>query len=137
VSNLSHLGNGLLAQEGGSPVGLLVLLLPIAAIIYLSVIPQRKQRQKQAELMRNLEVDDEVVTIGGIIGNINHIEGDEIHIEVDTDVVVRFSKAAIASKVPAPGEEAEAPPKSRWSQLLGGGAPAGSKPGSDSEAEKD
>jgi preprotein translocase subunit YajC len=123
VNTLGQLGGALLAQDGGgNPLGILILLLPIAAIIYLTVIPQRKQRQKQADLMRQLEVGDEVVTIGGIIGTINYLEGDEAHLEVDTDVVVRFSKSALASKVPAEGEESAEPPKSRWSTLLGGGA---------------
>ncbi len=136
MSILSHLGSGLLAQEG-SPFGLLILLLPIAAIIYLTVVPQRKQRQKQAELMRALDIDDEVVTIGGMKGTINHIEDDEIHLEVDTDVVIRFTKSAIASKVPGPDDEAAPAPQSRWSQLLGGGSPAAAKDGAKEDSGSD
>lgn len=93
----------ILAQsEGGSPFGLIILLLPIAAIVFLMVVPQRKQRQKQAQLMSSLEVGDEVVTIGGLFGVVNVVEDDTVHLEVDDDVVMRFSKAAISRKATEP-----------------------------------
>ena len=123
VSYLSFLGSGFLAQEGGNPFGLLILLLPVAAIIYLTVIPQRKQRKKQAELAANLSVGDEVVTIGGMIGTINFMEGDEVHLEVDDDVVIRFSKSALSGKTtPEGGDPKSSGAKSGWSSLFGGGA---------------
>lgn len=87
---------------GGSPLGLIILLLPIAAIIFLTVVPQRKQRRKQAELMAALEVGDEVVTIGGIHGVVNHIEDGVVHLEVDDDVVVRFGLGAVSRKADEP-----------------------------------
>jgi len=93
----------LLAQDDqGSSIGLLILLLPIAAIIFLTVVPQRKQRQRQAQLMASLEVGDEVVTVGGLFGVINDIEDDIVHLEVDSDVVVRVGRAAIARKAEEP-----------------------------------
>lgn len=87
---------------GGSPLGLIILLLPIAAIIFLTVVPQRKQRRKQAELMAALEVGDEVVTIGGIHGVVNHIEDGVVHLEVDDDVVVKFGLGAVSRKAGEP-----------------------------------
>ena len=81
----------LLAQEssGGSPLGIIILLLPIAAIVFLMVVPQRRQKAKQQELLNNLEVGDEVISIGGIHGVINHIEDDVVHLEVDDVQVVK------------------------------------------------
>lgn len=123
MSNLSFLGSGFLAQEGGSSFGLLILLLPVAAIIYLTVMPQRKQRKKQAELAANLSEGDEVVTIGGIIGTINFLEDDQVHLEVDDDVVIRFSKSALSGKTePDGGDGKSSGSKSGWSSLFGGGA---------------
>lgn len=87
---------------GGSSLGLIILLLPIAAIIFLTVVPQRKQRRKQAELMGSLEVGDEVVTIGGIHGVVNHLEDDVVHLEVDDDVVLKFGLGAVSRKAGEP-----------------------------------
>jgi preprotein translocase subunit YajC len=126
------------AQEsGGNPLGLIILLLPIAAIIFLTVVPQRRQRRQQAELMNAMDVGDEVVTIGGIHGVINHIEDDVLHIEVDDDVVVKFSKGAISRRV---GDPDPSDPASRQrgggilGSLMGGGsAPARSGAGGDAD----
>jgi preprotein translocase subunit YajC len=99
----------LFAQDngGGSSLGLIILLLPIAAIIFLTVVPQRKQRRKQAELMGSLEVGDEVVTIGGIHGVVNHIEDDVVHLEVDDDVVMKFGLGAVSRKAGEPDPAAK------------------------------
>ncbi len=121
----------LLAQEssGGSPLGILILVLPIAAIIFLMVVPQRRQKAKQQELMNNLEVGDEVISIGGIHGVINHIEDDVVHLEVDDDVVMKFGLGAISRKAHEPDPNS---PEARRSggllaSLMGGGAQSASK----------
>ncbi|MEZ5239477.1 MAG: preprotein translocase subunit YajC [Microthrixaceae bacterium] len=128
----------LIAQEnGGSPLGLIILLLPIAAIIFLTVVPQRRQRRKQQELMGSLEVGDEVVTIGGIHGVVNHIEDAVVHLEVDDDVVMKFGLGAVSRKAEEPDPDA---PGSRsgggglLGALTGGGAAASSK---DADADGD
>lgn len=105
----------ILAQEegGGSILGLLIILIPMGAIFYLAIVPQRKARQRQAELLRSLDVGDEVVTNGGIIGVITHIEDDLYHLEVDSDVVVRIAKSAVASSTAAPDPKDAPPSRSR------------------------
>jgi preprotein translocase subunit YajC len=121
----------LLAQEssGGSPLGIIILLLPIAAIVFLMVVPQRRQKAKQQELLNNLEVGDEVISIGGIHGVINHIEDDVVHLEVDDDVVMKFGLGAISRKAHEPDPNS---PEARRSggllaSLMGGGTPSASK----------
>jgi preprotein translocase subunit YajC len=103
----------MLAQENkGNPiVSLLILGLPIAAIFYLMVIPQRKQRAKQQAFLSKLGVGDEVVTAGGLYGTITYIEDGIAHLEVDTDVVIRvavssLSRSAIEDAPPASDDEA-------------------------------
>lgn len=130
----------LLAQEnGGNPLGLIILLLPIAAIIFLTVVPQRRQRQKQAALMSAIEVGDEVVTIGGIHGVVNHIEDDVVHLEVDDDVVIKFGLAAVSRKAEEP-DPATARSRGGFLSALtgtGGGSPATSSRASDDGDEGD
>lgn len=90
------------SDNQGSPLGLLILLVPMGAILWLTIVPQRKQRQRQAELMSKLAVGEEVVTNGGIIGTITFLEDDVVHLEVDSDVVIRVAKGAISRTTSEP-----------------------------------
>ncbi len=114
----------LLAQdkaEGGSIFGLLILIVPLGAILYMTIVPQRKARQKQADLLRKIEVGDEVLTTGGIVGVITFVEDDLYHLEVYNDVVIRIAKTAVARSLAE--AEASAQPASRTRRgLLGSGA---------------
>lgn len=58
----------------------------IVAVFYMIIIRPQKKRENEVEEMRNnLKVGDEIITIGGIIGKIAKIKGDEIVIEVGAD----------------------------------------------------
>jgi preprotein translocase subunit YajC len=71
----------LLAQTapaaGGGTSSLMPLLVQFALIIgiiyFLMVRPQQKQRRQHEEALRGLKRGDEVVTTGGIIGEVIHI----------------------------------------------------------------
>jgi preprotein translocase subunit YajC len=66
----------LLAQAGGagSLMPLLVQFALIIGIIYFIMIrPQQKQRQKHESALKSLKRGDEVVTAGGIVGEVIHI----------------------------------------------------------------
>ena len=93
----------ILAQENsGNPLSLLIIVIPMAAILYMTIVPQRKQRQRQADMLRKLDVGDEVITTGGIVGVITFVEDDLFHLEVDTDVVIRIAKSAVARTTAEP-----------------------------------
>lgn len=94
----------LLAQDegGGSILGLLIILIPMGAILYMTIVPQRKQRQRQADMLRKLDVGDEVITTGGIVGVITFVEDELFHLEVDNDVVIRIAKSAVARSTADP-----------------------------------
>lgn len=71
----------ILAQAGGAAGGgassLMPLLVQFALIIgiiyFLMVRPQQKQRRQHEESLRTLKRGDEIVTSGGIIGEVIHI----------------------------------------------------------------
>jgi preprotein translocase subunit YajC len=126
----------LFAQESqGNPLGLIILLLPIAAIIFLTVVPQRRQKRKQAELMANLAVGDEVVTIGGIHGVVNFIEDDVVHLEVDDDVVVKFSLGAVSRTAQEPDPDSAPAQRGGLMGALMGGSTASRDRGTDGDGD--
>lgn len=63
------------AAPGGSPLtGFLIQFVLIVAIIYFIMVrPQQKQRRQHEEALRTLKRGDEVVTSGGIVGEVIHI----------------------------------------------------------------
>ncbi len=119
-------------QASGGILNLLILVLPLGLLFYMMVVPQRKQKQKHAAFVSSLGVGDDVVTAGGMYGTISFMEDDVVHLEVDTDVVIRVSKGSLSrAAVESP---VEAPTRGRG--LLGGRAPAatGDAPSSDPES---
>ena len=56
------------------------------AILYFFMIRPQKKKEKEIQLMRSkLEVGDEIVTIGGIIGRVVNIKDETIVIETGSD----------------------------------------------------
>ena len=81
----------------------LVTLLPFVLIFvvmyFLMVRPQQKRSQEQRRLISSLEPGDEVVTIGGVFGDIVELEDAEVILEVYDGTQVKFLRSAIARKV--------------------------------------
>ena len=63
------------AGGAGSLTPLLVQFTLIIAIIYFVLIrPQQKQRRKHEDALKSLKRGDEIVTAGGIVGEVIHIK---------------------------------------------------------------
>jgi preprotein translocase subunit YajC len=65
------------APTGGGGSGAMVLLVQFALIFgifyFLWIRPQQKKQRQQEERLKQLKRGDEVVTVGGIVGEIVHI----------------------------------------------------------------
>ncbi len=86
--------------------GFLFVILVMFAFMYLLLIrPQRQQQRRHSEMVSSLKVGDEVVTAGGIYGDISEVQPDRVTLEIAEDVHIEVAKRAIASVVP-PEEEA-------------------------------
>lgn len=78
---------------GGAASSLFILVAFIAIFYFLLIRPQRKQQKAHEELVKNLKKGDRVVTVGGIMGRIVHIEGDRLTLKTgDTRIEVERSK---------------------------------------------
>jgi preprotein translocase subunit YajC len=106
-----------LAQDdnGGSATGAVVqigilLLIPVG-MYFLMIRPQRRRMRAQAEMQSSLDVGDEVITTAGIYGFITGFDDDRVWLEIDDDVQVRVSRAALQGKVDT-GAPTAAPTKS-------------------------
>ncbi len=102
-----------LAQEGtGSATGgysTLIFLGLMALVFYFLIIrPQRKRASEQKQLAASLTVGDRVQTIGGIVGTVVAVDGDEVVLEVEGGRLRLVSRAIANRKDPdtgiAPGD---------------------------------
>ena len=86
-----------------------VLILIAFLFIWLALIrPQRRRQVEQARMLQGLQVGDEVVTAGGLYGEVTQLATDEVMLEIAPDVEVRVARRAIAGIVPPEEEEDEA-----------------------------
>ena len=87
----------------------LLFILAMFAFMYVAMIrPQRVQQRRHAEMLSALKPGDEVVTAGGIYGEVKRLDEDRVALEVDEDVEIVVARRAIASVVPPEELEAEA-----------------------------
>lgn len=95
-------GTGAAAEvPAGNPlISMIVSFLPMILIFYFLLIrPQRKQQKKLQNMIDAMQVDDKIVTIGGIIGKVVRIKEDEVVIETGTGnqkSQIKFQKSAIS-----------------------------------------
>lgn len=79
---------------------LIVLLLFLGLMYFVLIRPQQRQQKKRKEMLQRMNVGDDVVTIGGLHGNVVAIDDAEGNATVDLlvtdDVVLRFRRSAIA-----------------------------------------
>lgn len=78
-------------------IGSLLLIVAMIALMYFTMIrPQKKQERETNEMRNNLQVGDEITTIGGIIGKIVSIKEETVMIETGHDrTKIRILKTAV------------------------------------------
>ena len=84
---------------------ILFFVLMLAVLYFLLIRPQRQQARRHQDMLSSLKVGDEVVTAGGIYGEVTAIDDERVQLEIDADVKFAVSRRAIASIVPP--EESE------------------------------
>ncbi len=70
----------------GSSWTMILMMAAIFGVMYFLMIRPQKKKQKEEQSMRdNLQIGDEVTTIGGIIGKIVTVKDDSLIIETGAD----------------------------------------------------
>ena len=75
----------------------------------LLIQPQRRRQQKQARLLSELTVGDEVVTLGGLYGRVQSVDEDSVMLEIAPQTNVRVAKSAVAARAAPEAESAPSP----------------------------
>ncbi|MBQ7124214.1 MAG: preprotein translocase subunit YajC [Oscillospiraceae bacterium] len=111
INYLSLFGSADAAAEG-SFVDTLISFSPIIIVIvvfyFMLIRPQQKKDKEDRAMRENLDIGDEIVTAGGIIGLVVSIKEDTVVIETGSDrSKVRIAKWAVAQNLSAKEKAAE------------------------------
>ena len=97
--------------EPASALSLVVSMLPLVLVIvimyFMLIRPQKKKEKETAKMRNNLQVGDEITTIGGIIGKVVSIKEETFVLETTRDRTrIRFLKTAV-SRIDVKAEDAK------------------------------
>lgn len=107
MTNMHYLltATGAAAGEGSimeSVLSFAPILVVIVVFYFMLIRPQQKKDKEDRAMRENLEIGDEIVTMGGIIGLVVSIKEDTVVIETGSDrSKVRIIKSAVAQNLTA------------------------------------
>ena len=86
---------------GASGLGLLVPLVLMGVLFYFLLIrPQQRRARAQRDLISSVEVGDEIMTAGGILGTVTAMDDDDelLTVEVAPGTRIRVVKRAVSQR---------------------------------------
>ena len=87
----------------------LIILVAMFALLWVFLImPQRRRMQAQRELYARVEVGDEILTVGGLIGRIRSAQDEELVLEIAPGTDVRVARRAVAGVLSPEGKQLDA-----------------------------
>ena len=90
----------LLTSNSNPPSTIITIAMLVAIFVvfyFFGIRPQKKQEKETANMRNNLQVGDEITTIGGIIGKVVSIKDETCVIETSRErTKIRILKSAIA-----------------------------------------
>lgn len=97
VSPLSFLAQQ--TSPGGGGMTLLFPLLMLGAMYFLLIAPQRKKQKQHTKMVEELGAGDEIITGGGIHGEITNKKDDRFVVRIAEGVKVEVSKGFVHAVV--------------------------------------
>jgi preprotein translocase subunit YajC len=89
-------------------VSFIIILVAMLIFMYFLLIrPQRQQQRRTQDMLSKLAPGDEVITVGGIYGDVIEVHEDRVVLEIAEDVQVEVTRRAISNIVPPEPEEIE------------------------------
>lgn len=107
MTNMHYLltAAGAAAGEGTimeSVISFAPILVVIVVFYFMLIRPQQKKDKEDRAMRENLEIGDEIVTMGGIIGLVVSIKEDTVVIETGSDrSKIRIIKGAVSQNLTA------------------------------------
>ena len=78
----------------------LPLILIFVVFYFVLIRPQTKKQKEHQEMVNALEVGNEVVTAGGILGKIQEMNENYVQLEISQNVTIKIQRQTISSLLP-------------------------------------
>lgn len=79
---------------------ILPLVLIFGLFFFMIILPEKKRKKQYGQMMDSLQVNDEIMTRGGIVGKIVQMDEEHIVIETSSDrTKIKLVRNSIASKI--------------------------------------
>ncbi len=83
--------------------GFLPYILIFAAMYFLMIAPQRKKQKEHQKMLASIDTGDEVLTVGGLYGEITNKKEDRYVIRIGDNTKVEIGKGFVQSVVKKAG----------------------------------
>ena len=88
------------AAPQGSLIDLWPLVVIFIAFYFLLIRPQQKKQKAHTEMVAALQVGDEVMTAGGILGRITAVSDHYAVVQIADNTEIKIQKASVSQVVP-------------------------------------
>ena len=90
---------GTSGQETSSIVPTIIFFVLIFGVFYFLMIrPQRKKQKAHETLVQELQKGDQVVTAGGIYGQIESLSQDSIVLKIESGATIRIARGSVTGR---------------------------------------
>jgi preprotein translocase subunit YajC len=90
--------------------GFFLIIIAFFFLYFVLVRPQKRRQLQQQQMLNAVKVGDEIVTAGGMYGEVREVrDDDDVIVRIAPEIDVRVARRAIAGVVTAEPEELEAP----------------------------
>ena len=85
--------------------GFFLIIIAFGFLYFVLVRPQKRRQLQQQRMLADVKVGDEIVTAGGLYGEIRDVREDEVLVRIAPELDVRVARRAIAGVIDSETEE--------------------------------
>ncbi len=80
--------------------GFLIIIVAFAFLWFVLIRPQKRRQLQAARMLNSLNIGDEVLTAGGIYGEVTELQEEAVLVRIAPGLEVRVARKAIGAVVP-------------------------------------
>lgn len=75
---------------------LIIIVVMFVVMYFLAIRPQQKRQRATQDLLSRVAPGDEIVTVGGIYGDVIEVHDDRVVLEIAEDIQIEVARRAVA-----------------------------------------
>jgi preprotein translocase subunit YajC len=91
--------------------GFLILIVAFGFLWFVLIRPQKRRQVEAARMLSSVEVGSQVLTAGGIYGEVTEVHDDDVMVRIAPELEVRVARKAIGAVIPPAEPDPEPDPE--------------------------